>query len=327
MEIPISDIKNLGNSILTALHINISHGIKIVIAIFVFLAIVVLFVAAVFVACNILKDPFLLSIKALITLIKKLYYLFLNLPWIAAIIDYKKTKKENDLLILENAKLRQEIESLDREKKQKKNRVEDLNLRDKTVTGNISNEVPVITKEQEELLRLISDHEHLTKNQLSSMVTYEKQYLELNLTRLHSLDFIVFCSSSSLNIPAWYNIQPKGQEYVKGKLSINTKTLDGKKLVLGDIWQGKWKNTFTHNGKSASEEIEIKDGDKYFRYDEHRFNIIDFDIDKDTIKFTKKWVNEENPSRPNILRKISDDRFVGEEIGFDTKVEYTRING
>lgn len=113
MEIPISDIKNLGNSILTALHINISHGIKIFIAIFVFLAIVVLFVAAVFVACKILKDPFLLLIKTSIKLIKKLYYLFLNLPWIAAIIDYKKTKKENDALILENDKLRQNSEAFE----------------------------------------------------------------------------------------------------------------------------------------------------------------------------------------------------------------------
>jgi len=97
-----------------------------------------------------------------------------------------------------------------------------------------------------------------------------------------------------------------------------------KEKTLGELWRGKWKNTYTHEGQTYSEDFEIFNGDQYFRYGVFKFNIVYFEQTIDGINFTKESPTMEHHSYKNILKKINDDRYEGKESN-KTDVVYTRI--
>ncbi len=107
----------------------------------------------------------------------------------------------------------------------------------------------------------------------------------------------------------------------------------------GEIFKGEWKNTFSCPPEAPPsdppEKFEVRNGNQYICWGEHRFNIINFRIDKKKKKlyFTKVYVTVPNNfNRYNDLT-IEDtskmDHFSGMETGDAkerlTKVDYQKI--
>jgi hypothetical protein len=100
------------------------------------------------------------------------------------------------------------------------------------------------------------------------------------------------------------------------------------KLSIQSIFPGIWNNTYTSPGQQPiSEQIEIKDGDKYFVNGQHRFNIKDFNTNSDgtVITFAKQWANNYGIPIINTIKRINWGHYEGTENN-GSKVIYTRIS-
>ena len=88
---------------------------------------------------------------------------------------------------------------------------------------------------------------------------------------------------------------------------------------------GHWKNEWTVDGVTHSENCEIKPGGKYFLMNKHYFDLLNFNYNPKTniITFTKSGVQPgDSRTAKNILKIINNDVIKGSEENHEIK--YTR---
>ncbi len=98
-------------------------------------------------------------------------------------------------------------------------------------------------------------------------------------------------------------------------------------LTIQDLFPGKWLNEYElKDGKKGKENVEIKDGFKYYVNEKHVFNLDSVDIDKENgiIKFRKVGIGLDNREAYNDLKVINENKYQGFEPD-GTKITYTRI--
>lgn len=118
-----------------------------------------------------------------------------------------------------------------------------------------------------------------------------------------------------------------------GKVLISDLLLANKvtpKIIsIENIFPGKWRNIYVlKDGRSGSEDIEIRDGNKYFINGKHVFNLesISINLKKRKVKFKKVGVPPDNRYAFNDLRIITlRKKYAGLEDG-TTKITYYRTD-
>jgi hypothetical protein len=98
-------------------------------------------------------------------------------------------------------------------------------------------------------------------------------------------------------------------------------------LTIQEMFPGKWLNEYELNdGRKGKENVEIRDGFKYFANGNHVFNIDSVEIDKENgvLKFRKVGIGQDNREAYNDLRIINENKYQGSEPN-NTKITYTRI--
>lgn len=99
-------------------------------------------------------------------------------------------------------------------------------------------------------------------------------------------------------------------------------------LTIQDMFPGKWQNEYElKDGRTGKENVEIKDGFKYFVNEKHVFNLdlVEIDKEKGAIRFRKVGIGLDNREAFNDLKIINENKYEGTEPD-GTKITYTRIN-
>jgi len=131
------------------------------------------------------------------------------------------------------------------------------------------------------------------------------------------------------------NVRSEASKFTKiGNILINDLLLENnitpKAITLENIFSGKWRSIYVlQDGRSGSdEEIEIKDGNKYFIKGKHTFNLenISIDLKNNKIKFKKVGVPPDNRVAFNEITSIElSKRYEGLEDK-TTKITYYKID-
>ena len=117
------------------------------------------------------------------------------------------------------------------------------------------------------------------------------------------------------------------------KILINDLLLENnvtpKVISLEYLFPGKWRNIYMiADGRTGSEEFEIREGNKYFIKGKHMFNLenISIDLKKNKIKFKKVGIPPDNRFANNDINILEiGKKYEGLEDG-TTKISYYRID-
>jgi len=114
------------------------------------------------------------------------------------------------------------------------------------------------------------------------------------------------------------------QNLIKEKDSVKMAKLRGTFNAPGDFFKGVWKNEHTYpNGQKGYEEFEVLENHRYVVKDEHVFDIVNFNIDGNTMRFDKVSV-ETQEKLHNVLEIVDREMAMGKEKN-DITIRYSKV--